>query len=58
MLVERYELDSLDLQIVEKVRTAIAYDSEGDPIDDAIDEAEMIDAMRLLLEIVDAGCAA
>lgn len=58
MQVERYDLDDMDLKLVEKVRTAIEYESNGEPAKDAIDEDEMIDAMRLLLEIIDAGCAA
>ncbi len=52
-----YEMHDLDRELIAKVREAIAYDDSGDPVKDVIDDADMIDAMRLLLEIIDAGCA-
>lgn len=50
-----YELDDLDRELLLKVREAIEYDDNGDPVKYVIDEDEMIDAMRLLLAIVDGG---
>lgn len=47
-----YELDDLDRELIEKVRLAVAYDRNGDPARDAIDEDEMVDAMRLLLAVL------
>jgi hypothetical protein len=55
--MEAYEMDDLDRRLVAKVRKAIAYEDDGDPAKDAIDYDEMIDAMRLLLQIIDSGCA-
>ena len=49
-----YELDDTERALLETCRKAVAYDDNGDPAKDAIDEDEMIDAMRLLLRIVDA----
>lgn len=50
-------MDDVDRELIAKVREAIAYDGSGGPVKDVIDDDEMIDAMRLLLEIIDAGCA-
>ena len=47
-----YELDDLDRALIVKVREAIAYDDNGDPVKDVVSEDDMIDAMRLLLNIV------
>lgn len=57
-MMEPYEMDDVDRALVAKVREAIAYEDNGDPAKDVIDDDEMIDAMRLLLQIIDAGCAA
>lgn len=57
-MMELYEMDDVDRALVAKVREAIAYEDNGDPAKDVIDDDEMIDAMRLLLQIIDAGCAA
>lgn len=48
-----YELDDLDRDLVAKCRVAIEYEDDGNPARDVIDSDEMIDAMRLLLNIVD-----
>ena len=53
----RYEMDDLDRALVEKVREAIIYDDNGDPARDVVDESDMIEAMRLLLRIIDKGYA-
>ena len=52
-----YELDSQDRSLLKKVREAIAYEDNGDPARDVVDDDDMIDAMRLLLAIIDAGGA-
>jgi hypothetical protein len=57
-MMELYEMDDVDRALVVKMRKAIAYEDNGDPAKDVIDYDEMIDAMRLLLQIIDAGCAA
>lgn len=49
----KYEMDDLDRALVVKVREAIVYEDNGDPAKDVIDESEMIDSMRLLLQIID-----
>ena len=53
-----YELDDADRALLAKVHEAIACEDNGGPAKDAIDQDEMIDAMRLLLDIVDHGYAA
>lgn len=55
--MEYYELDHPDLALIQKVGMAVKYENNGDPAKDVIDDYEMIDAMRLLLEIIDAGFA-
>lgn len=52
-----HEMDDLDRELMEKVRKAIRYEDNGDPAKDAIDYDEMVEAMRLLIDIVDAGGA-
>jgi len=54
---EFYEMDDPDRELVPVVRRAIEFSENGDPVKDAIDEDQMVDAMRLLLQIVDAGFA-
>jgi hypothetical protein len=58
MTMDHYELDDVDRALLVKVRKAIEYEDDGAPAKDVMDESEMIDAMRLLLEIVDGGFAA
>lgn len=52
---KRVQLDDLDRKLLVLVRLAVYYDDEGQPVKDAIDESDMVDAMRLLLQYVDAG---
>ncbi len=52
-----YEMDDLDRELMVLVRKAVEYENNGDPAKDAIDGDEMVAAMRLLVEIVDAGFA-
>jgi hypothetical protein len=54
---EYYEMDDPDRELMVKVRKAVEYEDNGDPAKDAIDCDEMVDALRLLVEIVDAGHA-
>jgi hypothetical protein len=49
-----YELDDIDRDLLKKCRKAIEYDDAGDPVKDVIDQDELVDAVRLLLSIVDA----
>ena len=55
--MEHYEMDDVDRELIAKVREAIEYEDNGDPAKDVIDDDEMIDAMRLLLQIIDSGFA-
>jgi len=48
----KYEMDDLDRALIVKVREAIYYDDNGDPVKDVVSEDDMIAAMRLLLDIV------
>lgn len=52
-----FEMDDVDRAIVAKAREALAYDDNGDPVRDVVDESDMVDAMRLLVLIVDGGYA-
>jgi hypothetical protein len=45
-------LDDDDLALIRKVRKAIKYEDNGDPAKDVMSEPEMIDAMRLLLDVL------
>lgn len=56
--IPHYIMDDIDRALVARVRKAVDYDNDGNPARDVIDESEMIDAMRLLLQIIDAGHAA
>jgi len=56
-MTQFYEMDDADRELMVKVRKAVEYEANGDPAKDAIDESEMVDAMRLLIEIVDSGFA-
>ena len=49
-----YELDDLDRKLVEKCREGIEYEDNGDPIKDVMDEDDLVEAVRLLLAILDA----
>lgn len=53
-----YELDDIDLELVEKCRAAIEYERNGDPVKDVMDESDLIDSVHLLIAIIDAGGAA
>ena len=55
--IKPYELDGLDRELLKKVREAVKYADNGDPVRDVVDEIDMIEAMCLLVQIVDAGCA-
>ena len=54
----RYEMDDIDRQVLALAREGVAEDDSGDNARDVMDESDMIDAMRLLVAIVDAGHAA
>jgi dTDP-glucose pyrophosphorylase len=49
-----YELDDIDRQTIEIAREAVRYDDEGDPVKDVATESDLMDAVRLLLAILDA----
>lgn len=55
---EYYRMDDIDRSLIARVRRAVDYDAEGNPVKDVMDEDDMVDAMRLLLQIIDEGCAA
>lgn len=54
-MADFYELDGADRELMVKVRTAVEYAINGDPIKDAIDDGEIVEALRLLVEVADAG---
>ena len=49
-----YELDDPDRELMVKVRRAVKFDRNGDPIKDAIDDDDIACALILLVEILDA----
>lgn len=48
-----YEFDDLDLRLIAKLRPALEYFREGDPIKDFLDEDDLIEAAELLLAVID-----
>ena len=50
----KYELDDPDRELMVKVRRAVNFDRNGDPIKDAISDDEIAQVLILLVEIVDA----
>ena len=48
-----YELDDLDLELLKKCKEAIEYDDDGHPFRDVMDEDDIIDAIRLLVTIIE-----
>ena len=48
-----YEFDDLDLELIRELRSAIRdVDEFGSPAKDCLDEDDMLDAVRLLLNVV------
>ena len=56
-MIKPYEMTDLDRELLAKVRKAVAYVDQGDPVSDVIDNFDMLEAMSLLLAIVDSGHA-
>jgi len=52
-----YEMDDIDRELMVKVRRAVEFNANGDPMKDAIDDDEITGALCLLVEIADAGYA-
>ena len=54
-----YEFDDLDLKLIRELRSAIRdVDELGSPAKDCLDEDDMLDAVRLLLNVVGQDVAA
>jgi hypothetical protein len=53
-----FKLDDVDRATVGEVRKALAVIDDGSTASDAISEEETVEALRLLLQIVDDGYAA
>jgi hypothetical protein len=49
----QYEFDDPDRDVMDKVRCAVQFDRNGDPIKDAISDDEIAEALALLVRIVD-----
>jgi hypothetical protein len=49
-----YELDDLDRRLLAKCREGLEFHRNGDPIKDVMDEDDLIEAVELLVKIVDA----
>lgn len=47
-----YELDDLDRALLKKIKRGVAYEDNGDPIRDVLDEDDMTDACPLLLRVL------
>jgi hypothetical protein len=54
-MTQIHEMDDFDRELMVKVRTAVEYHTNGDPVKDAIDDDEVAQALHLLVQIVDAG---
>jgi hypothetical protein len=51
MKSKKYEFDSLDLNLLAKCEIAVEYINEGDPLKDALDNSDIEDAIKLLVEL-------
>ena len=51
------ELSDAQKATIEKCRKAVKFADNGDPIKDAIDDDEILDALRLLVRFTDSGGA-
>lgn len=49
------ELSDAQKATIEKARKAVKFADNGDPTKDAIDDDEVVDALRLLVKIIDDG---
>jgi hypothetical protein len=52
-----YELTAADSDLLVKVRKAVEYENNGDPMRDVIDRYEIIDALALLVRLTDTSFA-
>ena len=52
-----YEMDDPDRELVAKVREAVGYVKDGDPLKDFLDEEDIVEALELLVNIADTGYA-
>lgn len=52
-----YGLDDVDRELMVAVRKAVAGYNNGDPVKDFIDDDQMVEAMVLLVRIMDTGTA-
>jgi hypothetical protein len=53
-----YELTAADSDLLVKVRKAVEYENNGDPMRDVIDRYEIIDALALLVRLTDTSTGA
>jgi hypothetical protein len=51
------DLSDAQKATIEKARKAVKFADNGDPAKDAIDDDEVLDALRLLVQIIDDGRA-
>lgn len=49
------ELNDAQKATIEKCRKAVRFADNGDPVKDAIDDDEIVDALRLLVRLADSG---
>jgi hypothetical protein len=54
---EAYELDDPDRELIIKLREAMEYHRNGDPVRDLLYTSDFIEAVELLLAVVDSGAA-
>jgi hypothetical protein len=48
-----YDLDDLDYKLIEKCRSAVEFDLNGDPMKDVLDQEDFEDVVYLLIAIID-----
>ncbi len=56
-VIKPYQMTDLDRELLTKVYKAVTYANQGDPVRDVLDDYNIIEAMSLLLAIVDSGHA-
>jgi hypothetical protein len=57
MKVDQYELDTPDRELMVKLREAVEHIKNGETVRGVLDEDDIAEALRLLVDIVDEGCA-
>ncbi len=50
-----YEIDDVDRELLAKIAIALAYHSNGDPLQDFLRDDDITSALQLLMSVIPAG---